>query len=140
MAELKHKTCNGIISIDIAGGFTLRTHSIILTPSEVRLGVLELNVNSQEKEPQLVCVKCEQKFDLEGDLDNVVAMCLVCSKYKSVNELYTSFSFPCICEGCKKEISGESKGKKNKLADIFDVSTSSIKFIPIVEVLRKPIS
>lgn len=139
MAELKHKGCGGVISIDIARGFTLRTHSIMITPTEVRLGVLQLDTSPLGDNPSFICGTCSKTFEIEEGLEQITAMCLVCTKQKPVDELYTSYAFPCICEKCKKEISGEGK-TKSKMAEYFDISLSSIKFTPIVEILKKPIS
>lgn len=138
MAELKHKGCGGVISIDVAGMFYFRTHSIIITPSELRLGVLQLEDKRARENAKLVCVKCEAEFDMEAGLKEVTGMCLVCTKPKSVEDLWVSFAFPCICTGCKKAVSGE--GQKGKLSEVFDISLSSMKFTSFVEILKKPIS
>jgi len=137
MAEFKHKSCGGVISVDVASGFTLRTHSILLTPSEIRLGVLQLDINSEGGNPAFFCETCHEKFDMESGLEKITSMCLVCSKQKPIEELFTSFPFPCICEGCKKELSGESKAKKSKLIECFNLSTAGIVFTPLSDVLKK---
>lgn len=140
MAELKHRRCGGIVSVDLAGLFTLRTHSIIISPTEVRLGVLELNVSERAGKTMLVCGRCDEKFDTEGGLDEVVSLCLVCTRNKPVSELYTAYQFPCVCEDCKNDLTGKGKNKDNKLAQVLNLSMSSVRFTPLVEVLRKPIS
>lgn len=138
--ELKHHKCGGIVVVDVAGGFTLRTHSIMVTPTEVRLGVLELTAKPRGGETSYVCTKCEEQFDPNKDgLDNVTAMCLCCSKQKPVTELFMSFHFPAICSTCKDEIT-EGKGKKKSpMYDYIDLSKSSIQFVPVINVLKKPL-
>lgn len=137
--ELKHKNCGGVISIDIANMFSLKTHSIILTPEQVKLGVLDLVVRgSRQGSPSFLCAKCDEKFKIEH-LEDVVAMCLVCTKSKPVDDLYTSYAIPCICGECKKEVTGKGEGK-SPLAECFDVSLSDMKFTSLVDILKKPIN
>jgi hypothetical protein len=144
MAQLKHKGCNGVMAVDIADQFVLRTHSIRVTPVDVQLGVLELNIKpGRRNKPKLVCNKCERKYDMDGDLDGVVTMCLVCTKSKPVQDVFVAYQFPCICSSCIKDLTEENDGKKSKdregLAQYLNVSMSDIKFVSYIEVLKKPI-
>lgn len=140
MAELKHRKCKGVVSIDIAEGFSLRTHSLAISPSEVRLGVLELTVKTGKHSPKYVCSSCNHRFSFDDDLEGMVAMCLMCSKDKPVSEIYTSFPFPCICEDCKSTITGKpARGQTSELGKYFNLSLSSIEFTPFVNLLKKPL-
>jgi hypothetical protein len=141
MAELKHVKCGGIISIDMADMFTLRTHSIMVTPTELKLGVVELSPSrSRSNHPKFLCTECDKKFAMkEEEMENIAAMCLVCVRQKPVTELYVSMRFPCICKECKDAVSGEG-GKDAEIAKYFDMSLSDTVFTPFVDILKKPVS
>ena len=141
MAELRHAKCGGKISIDMIEMFSLRTHSIMVTPTELKLGVVELAATrSRSSHPKFMCNECEKKFAMkEDEMDNITAMCLVCVKQKSISQLYVSFRFPCICDECKDAVtSGE--GKNLEVIKCFDMSQTDTQFIPFVDILKKPIS
>lgn len=144
MAELKHKKCGGVISVDIANMYALRTHSIIITPQEVKLGVLELApLRTTGQMASLICNSCEERFAIDEEgLEEIVAMCLVCSHKKPASELYVSFSFPLVCSSCKDVLSGTGKpsAKKEELTKYFSLKGSTIEFKPLVDILKKPIS
>lgn len=145
MAELRHKKCGGIITINIERAFTLKTHSMAISPVGISVGVLELAIGNDKSpiKPEFSCNICQRKFEILKGNSEIESKCLVCVKIKPLEDLWVSYHFPCICSSCKDALMGDDKNPSNesvrKILPYFSLKSSGIEFVKLSDILSKKI-
>lgn len=133
--------CGGLIVMDASNRFYFSTPSFYLSPDGITLGTMEISENRESTEPRIKCQKCGESPNLL-DEKSVTAQCMFCRRYKYVGDLWTAYPFSCICTSCKGILSGETETKNEELLEVMSyylVPKNSVIFVPLLDLLRKPI-
>lgn len=141
-AMLRHGgTCRGTIALDITKQFYISTPSFSFSPEGISLGITEISERKDSGGASLVCLKCGTGIDLDNE-KSIQAQCMFCRKYRTINSLWVSYPFHCVCDSCKNILSGEQETNDENLLEVMSyylVPKGSMKFVVLSELLKKPI-
>jgi hypothetical protein len=107
-----HKSCGGTLLPDCGNMFTIKSPSLSISLTGVKIGVLEIQSKNNSGVLLLNCSKCDASIK-STELDEIVCECVICHKKGDIKEMNVSKEYPLFCDSCKAILAGEAESPED---------------------------
>jgi hypothetical protein len=136
----KHAKCEGELTINLGGQFTICSPSISIAVEGLTIGVLEImEAGSKETKNQFVCKKCHETIT---DLSSIEILCEVCRKYHPVRVMSVARNVGALCQTDLDILRGnkEPTTERQKYYLRYIRITEDMQVVPASSVMSKPVN